>query len=149
MKIKSLFILLLTSVLFINCSTQPKDVTAEIVEANKDFIAAFNANDPIAMGQVYTENGKLFPANSLIVEGRDAIENFWKGVFEMGITKGVLTTNYAEGFGETAIEEGKYALYDSNENKLDEGKYIVIWKKVDGQWKYDKDIWNTSMPAAQ
>lgn len=148
MKTKSFSIILFVSMLMLNCKSHPTDVTAEIIEANKEFIAAFNSNDPKAMGQVYTTNGKLFPTNSGVIEGRDAIEGFWKGVFEMGITKGELITNYAEGFGETAIEEGKYALYDSHDNKLDEGKYIIIWKKVDGKWKYDKDIWNTSMPAA-
>jgi hypothetical protein len=30
---------------------------------------------------------------------------------------------------------------------LDEGKYIVIWKQVEGQWKLHRDILNSSRPA--
>ena len=30
---------------------------------------------------------------------------------------------------------------------IDKGKYFVIWEKVDGQWKLQRDIWNTSNPA--
>ena len=123
------------------------DFKEEIIEANKGFMSAFNANSPEGMGQVYTENAKLYPANSDIIEGRKAVEGFWGSIFEMGITKAKLVTNEVEGFGETAVEEGAYSLYDSNDELLDEGKYIVIWKKVNGQWKYDKDIWNTSIPA--
>jgi len=29
---------------------------------------------------------------------------------------------------------------------LDKGKYIVIWKKVDGEWKYYRDIFNSDLP---
>jgi ketosteroid isomerase-like protein len=29
---------------------------------------------------------------------------------------------------------------------LDKGKYIVIWKQEDGQWKLHRDIFNSSMP---
>ena len=119
----------------------------EIVEANKGFMAAFNANDHKSMGQVYTKSGKLYPSNSDVIEGREAVEIFWKSVFEAGVAKAKLVTNGVEGFQETAIEEGSYSLYDATDKVLDEGKYIVIWKKVDNQWKYDKDIWNTSIPA--
>ena len=119
----------------------------EITEANKGFMKAFNSNSPKAMGQVYTENAKLYPANSNIIEGRSAIESFWGSIFEMGITQAKLITNEVEGFENTAIEEGAYTLYDANNTVLDEGKYIVIWKKVNDHWKYDKDIWNTNIPT--
>jgi len=99
------------------------------------------------MGQVYTETAKLYPANSNIIEGRPAIESFWGSIFEMGITQAKLITNEVEGFENTAIEEGAYTLYDANNTVLDEGKYIVIWKKVNDHWKYDKDIWNTNIPT--
>jgi ketosteroid isomerase-like protein len=32
---------------------------------------------------------------------------------------------------------------------VDRGKYIVIWKREQGQWKLHRDIWNTSMPPAK
>jgi hypothetical protein len=30
---------------------------------------------------------------------------------------------------------------------VDQGKYVVSWKKEEGVWKLDRDIWNTSSPA--
>jgi len=29
----------------------------------------------------------------------------------------------------------------------DRAKYVVVWKKVGGQWLLHRDIWNTSQPA--
>jgi ketosteroid isomerase-like protein len=31
----------------------------------------------------------------------------------------------------------------------DRGKYVVIWKRVGGEWKLHRDIWTTSLPAAK
>ena len=30
---------------------------------------------------------------------------------------------------------------------MDQGKYVVIFKQVEGRWKLHRDIWNTSLPA--
>jgi hypothetical protein len=28
---------------------------------------------------------------------------------------------------------------------IDEGKYVVVWKRVGGQWKLHRDIWTSSV----
>ena len=128
------------------CTVQPIDVSDEIQAANDAFMEAFNAGDMEAVAMKYTENAKLFPENTGIVQGRETIQTFWGGASEMGVAKAELKTTVAEGFGETAIEEGTYTLYAAGDIQIDKGKYIVIWKKVDGKWLIDKDIWNTNNP---
>jgi len=59
-----------------------------------------------------------------------------------------LETTSADGFGNNAIEEGKYTLYADGDIIIDEGKYIVTWVKVDGKWLIDRDIWNSSNPVS-
>lgn len=163
MKTKTLFILLFGSFLVFNCNQQPKDAstepevveevakdyTNEIVEANKVFITHFKNHDGAAIGQLYTEDGRLMPTNSPVLEGQEAIGEFWNAIFGMGIDNGELTTLHVESYEDTAIEEGAYKLFDADKNQLDDGKYIIVWKLVDGQWKLDRDIFNTSLPAAQ
>ena len=51
------------------------------------------------------------------------------------------------GCGETAYEVGKYTLLGRGGQTLDSGKYVVIWRQEDGQWKLHRDIFNTSLPA--
>jgi ketosteroid isomerase-like protein len=30
---------------------------------------------------------------------------------------------------------------------IDNGKYVVLWRREAGQWKLHRDIWNSSQPA--
>ena len=146
MKTKVLIISLLVSILIINCSESSKDVTNEIVEANKVFAEFFNAHNGKAIGELYTEKGRLFPANSPVIQGREAIGSFWNTVFAMGIDNATLTTLHVESYENTAIEEGEYNLFDTGGKKLDEGKYIIIWKNIDGKWHLDRDIFSSNIP---
>jgi hypothetical protein len=45
-----------------------------------------------------------------------------------------------------ANEVGKYRITGEGGKLLDTGKYVVVWKREQGQWKLHRDIWNTSMP---
>ncbi|MEN8187294.1 MAG: DUF4440 domain-containing protein [Bacteroidota bacterium] len=140
---------LFVSLIFTSCTQTPIDVTGEISEANKGFMESFNKGDANALAMNYTTNAKLFPSNSDVIKGQKAIEGFWGGVMDMGIKKAHLETVTAESYGDFAIEEGRYKLYAEGDQMADQGKYIVTWKKEDGQWKLDRDIWNTSNPAPQ
>jgi ketosteroid isomerase-like protein len=64
----------------------------------------------------------------------------------MGVKRAQLDTREVEGHGDTAIEVGAYTLFGEGDQALDNGKYIVIWKKEDGQWKLHRDIFNSNLP---
>ena len=68
---------------------------------------------------------------------------------DMGFKTATLEIVEAEGHGDTAIEVSKYTLQGEGGQVLDEGKYIIIWKQEDGQWKLHRDIFNSSLPAQQ
>ena len=74
-------------------------------------------------------------------------ENFWKMVMDMGIKEVHLNTSEIDEMGETAIEVGEYQLSGANNTLMDQGKYLVVWKKDMGTWKLHKDIWNTNMSS--
>ena len=132
-----------------SCTPQPVDVSAEISDANMVFMESFNSGDMAALSQCYTEDAKLFPPNSEIIEGREMIEAYWSKGVEIGVKKVLLETTSAVGFGNTAIEDGKATLYAEGDVIIDVGKYIVIWEKIDGKWFLDRDIWNTNMPPPE
>ena len=145
----SLIFLLFIGIVFNGCTQKPADVKREIADANKEFMEAFNNGDANALSLRYTSDAKLYPSNSDIIEGQEAIEGFWNAVMNMGIEKARLETVTAESYGNFAIEEGRYELYAKENQIADRGKYIVTWEKQDGQWKLHRDIWNTSNPAPQ
>ena len=150
--IKSALILMMALLLFLNCQPPQEDIAKiqeTIVAANAKFMEAFNNGDAAGVAASYTEDGQLLPGNSDFVTGTQAIQNFWQGVMDMGIKSGKLETIEVGGIGKIAYEVGKYTLFAEGDQMLDQGKYIVIWKQVEGEWKLHRDIWNTSMPVSK
>ena len=82
-----------------------------------------------------------------IQEGSQAIQNFWQTAMDMGIKQAHLETLEVEQEGDAAIEMGQYELSGAEGQRMDQGKYIVVWKRDGGKLKLHKDIWNTSLSS--
>ena len=130
-------------------AAEENDPWRAIEQANSAFSAAYEKGDAKAVAEMYTEAGRLFPPNSEIVEGRLAIENFWKSVMAGGIVRVELKTVEVESFGDSIVESGRATLFGQGGMVLDKGKYVVLWKKVGGKWKLHRDCWNSSQPASK
>lgn len=162
---KNLFISLffLAAVFMIGCersqSTEPEDaefnstqrtlqktIYDNIVEGNEKLSAAFNNQDAEAMAALYTIDGQLLPPNFDLVDGRSAIETFWGTLFNLGFDGVILEIQEVSGNGSTAYEVGLFTLFFEGQ-VFDSGKYVVVWKKVQGNWYLHRDIWNSSNPA--
>jgi uncharacterized protein (TIGR02246 family) len=127
-------------------STEVRDA---IAAANEEFMAAFNRGDAAGLAALYTDHGQVLPPNSDFVTGKPAIQTFWQAVMDMGIKEAELETVEVEGHGDTATEVSKFTLKGEGGQVLDQGKYIIIWKQEDGQWKLHRDIFNSSMPPPE
>ena len=125
------------------------NVVSAIRAANGRLMEAFKRGDAAGVAALYTSNGQLLPIHSEFVTGSEAIRNFWKGIMDAGIKEATLETLEVEEHGDTAIEVGRYTLMVDRGQLVDAGKYVVIWKNVDGAWKLHRDIWTTSQPAPQ
>jgi uncharacterized protein (TIGR02246 family) len=120
-------------------------ISAEIRRANDQFESIFANGDAASMAKLYTEDGMLLPTGSDFVKGPQAIQDFWQGAIKMGIKQAKLNSMEVEQYGDTAIEVGNYALNGEGGQLIDQGKYVVIWKQQNGQWKLHRDIWNSSV----
>jgi ketosteroid isomerase-like protein len=122
-------------------------VRESINEGNRNFGSAVARKDYAAMAALYTENAMVLPPDGPIVNGRPAIEEFWRSAASaLGLTDAVLRTRDLEVAGDTAFEVGEADL------KVGSGqvmvKYLVVWVKGgDGNWRLHRDIWN-AMPAS-
>ena len=121
---------------------------AQIDRVNAAFLKAFQLGDGAGIAATYAEDGQILPPNMEIMGGREAIQAFWLGVHEMGITDGSLETVELSENGDSAWEVGKYTLKSADGTLIDAGKYIVVWKQTNGVWQWHRDIWNSSRPAA-
>lgn len=122
------------------------DIYSSIRKANDKLESYFAKADAAGVADLYTPQAMLLPTGSEVVQGRDAIQNFWQGAMNMGIAEVHLRTLEVEEQGDTAVEMGNYVLNGANGSPIDQGKYIVVWKHQGGSWKLHKDIWNSSLP---
>jgi uncharacterized protein (TIGR02246 family) len=125
----------------------PTEVQNGIVAANETFMAAFSRGDAAALAASYTADGQLLPPHSDIITGKQAIEAFWQSAMDMGIKQIKLESLHVEGEGHTAYDVGKVTLLGAGGQTIDTGKYVVVWKQEESQWKVHQDIWNSNLPA--
>ena len=88
------------------------------------------------------------PPNHDFVKGRSNIDGFWREMFTAGATRLQLDTEQIEEHGDIVSEIGRYTVYAEKNQAVDDGKYLVLWRQENGEWKVFRDIWNSSRPAA-
>jgi ketosteroid isomerase-like protein len=92
--------------------------------------------------QVYTRDARILPPGAPMMKGQEEIQAFWKNAaVALDVKSLKLETVEAEFLGDTAIEIGA-ATISTNAGGSMEVKYVVVWKKEDGGWKWHIDIWN-------
>ncbi len=135
-------------------STSPAlahSVSAQIKEISAKWVAAFKQRDFAMIEALYASDGLLLPSNSPPIEGPKAIVEVWKSWAELPNVEVVFGVNRIEASssGDMAYDYGWYTFaFDTDDGRFeDEGKYIVVWKRVDGAWKIAADILNTNLPA--
>lgn len=110
------------------------------------------AKDAASISQLYTEDGAVMPPNAPIGKGHAAIEKTWASMlqtpgFDLAIMPQEITVSQA---GDMALDRGTYRLSVAPAGKAqqDTGKYVVVWRKVDGNWKAAADIFNSDLPPS-
>jgi uncharacterized protein (TIGR02246 family) len=122
-----------------------------IRDTNTRWLDLIVKKDAAAVAALYTENGAFMAPNAPIATGRAAIQAAWQGMFEM--PEVALTFEPDEivvsSSGDMAYDRGTYKFSAAGEGgpMTDEGKYVVVWRKVDGQWLVAADIFNSNNPA--
>ena len=116
-----------------------RQITKRVTEAHI-------SKDTSFLNNIFTDDARVLPPNSEIVMGRKAISQLNTNWVNYGIYEfNELTTSFY-GNQDYLIDEGTYYLRYGEENAIDKGKYINIWKNVNGEWKLCSNIWNTNLP---
>jgi uncharacterized protein (TIGR02246 family) len=142
------YALLALATLLVGCATGPstrEDVRSAVEAANEQFMQAVGRGDAGQVANLYTADAQLLPPGSPIVTGRQAIHQYWQGGFTAGLKSLVLSTVEVQAYDGAAYEAGKYAIPGEGGKMADTGKYVVIWKRDDGQWRLHRDIWNSDV----
>jgi uncharacterized protein (TIGR02246 family) len=121
------------------------NIREDINQIVAEFESAFAKADATALANFYTDNGMVLPPGSDLVQGTAEIRQLWQELLNQGIKNIKLEVLEVEQLGDTAIEVGKAILYGENDQVVDKGKYMVVWKQQNEQWKIHRDIFNSSL----
>jgi uncharacterized protein (TIGR02246 family) len=143
--VRAALVVLLLSVPQMTQANGTEDVRSAIEAVNMEFSAAFNRGDAAGVAELYTEDGSLLPPGENIVSGRSNIEAYWKAGVDAGLSNLQLTASEVEAHGPLAYEVGEFSFEmpgSDGGRTTAKGKYLVVWKNVDGTWKLHRDMWN-------
>jgi len=116
----------------------------KILENIKSFSKAYIDADYNELTLFYSTDGKIFPTGADIIVGHSAIKKRWT------LPKGTKILSHKVLPKEIKIIEDyayDYGYYEGSSSRKKEvfpfrGKYVIVWKKVDNDWKIYLDIWN-------
>ncbi len=116
------------------------------------WLDAVRRKDSAAIAGFYAPDGRFMVPNAPAAEGRAAVAALWEHLLALpgaALTFGP-TSIEAAASGDLAYEIGTYALGFDRAGAArveDRGKYVVVWKRLDGTWKVAADILNSDLPA--
>ena len=109
------------------------------------FSKAYMDGDIDGLVKMYTLDGKIFPNNRQILVGHADLLSYWGIPEDVKILHHKVTPSEIQIENDTAYDYGYYEGKTLTKDKKEvswQGKYIIVWKKINGDWKIYLDIWN-------
>ena len=122
--------------------------------ATAAFHQALRTNDAEALFAHVADDVLLMPPGEDAVRDKSAMRDWYAGFLSQFRTSS-LTLSAREVFvgGGSDVELGSYEWgltpADGGSAVLDRGSYMQVWTSgPDGQWHFEREIWNSARPAA-
>ena len=116
-----------------------KAATDEVTAA---WVKAGDAGDAAALAGLYAEDAHSMPPGGQPISGRSAIESYWRADIGSGGVVTRLTPRDSIAQGDLLHVDGTYEVAEKDgEGALANGQYQQLWRRVDGQWKVQHEIW--------
>lgn len=110
-----------------------------------------STKDSQKFNSYFASDASMYPPGMPIARGSDAIRKAAGEMFAMpGFSIQWSATKAAVGSGgDLGYTSGTYTMSvndPTGKPMTENGKYVTVWKKVDGQWKVVEDIFNGDTP---
>jgi ketosteroid isomerase-like protein len=128
--------------LSLSACTEEKSLPSSVTTA---YEMAFSKDDLPGTMALFAEDAQVLPDHGPVVVGRAAIEQFMKDQMTP-VTTFNTETDMTIVRRDLAVEQGHYRVRDVRRGSdVEEGKYIHVWRKVNGEWKISRLIYNTDV----
>jgi len=130
------------------------DLAAEaqaVRQRDMDFAKAATAGDMTAIATFYASDARFMLDNEPAAVGADAVRSAFSAMLAtpgFGISWEPDDVQVSQS-GDMAVSTGHYTMKMQGPEgpAEDRGKYLTVWKKVDGTWLVTHDIANSDLPA--
>jgi ketosteroid isomerase-like protein len=119
-------------------------IKAEIIVLEKSWDTYFNSGDLNSLLSLYADDAIRLPNNQTIISGKEAIKKEME-IEQTKLKKGYTNTSETtDVFGDenTVTEVGRTIRKDASGKVKSTGKYITIWKKMNGKFVTVREMWN-------
>ncbi|WP_422082162.1 YybH family protein [Ulvibacterium sp.] len=128
--------------------TDLQEAKKAIEESNAIYFTSFEKNDASIFIDRYAKDACIMLPNAPALCGVDAPKRFFEMAYGFGLRNGKFITQEIFGIDrEFVAETGLWETYDSKNELMDNGKFLVLWKKTDQGWKIYRDSFNSNTPA--
>ena len=136
------------TIVLINCKPAVNNTTQFDIEKAKSEITArlrayedaMTNGDKVAFGNLYADDAEIFHDGSPSTIGRQNIVEVFEGWVRDSVT-GSYTTTGLWGNEDLLVEQGNGYFAHATGKWKATGKYLLVWKKVDGEWQIFRDTW--------
>jgi uncharacterized protein (TIGR02246 family) len=113
-----------------------------VEQFTRDFESLFNAGDAAGMAAFYAQDAKLLAESTELIQGRAAIEQFWRHAIERTRAAGAVRTislDEVVSTGDLGYALGTVAVRIPHGPRMTT-KYATIWQRdADGRWRLAVD----------
>jgi ketosteroid isomerase-like protein len=109
----------------------------------------FNEGDAMRTAAHYADDAQILPPQRPAIDGRPAIAAYFQANIDKYIGLGN-DTQWSVVRGDIAIEQGVYNIRNVRVGQdVEAGKYIRIWKRINGDWRLYRDMFSSDSALSQ
>ncbi|MET3025559.1 hypothetical protein ABXT06_02670 [Flavobacterium sp. UW10123] len=148
--------LIVFAILLNSCNSASKKETVNLDEAKKAiqesnaiYFNSFKNNDPSIFIDRYADDASILLPNAPQIYGKEGAAKFFRKAYdEYGLRGGKFITTAVYGDGvEYVTEEGLWQSLNAKGELMDDGKFLVLWKKTPKGWKMFRDSFSSNREA--
>lgn len=119
-----------------------------IAASNSVYFEAFVKNDSSIFIDRYAADACIMAPGAPMACGREAVLQFFRTAYQqIGLRNGRFMTTHIYGSGKGFVtEEGRWESFNASNQRFDNGKFLVLWKKTDKGWKMYRDAFSSDHP---
>lgn len=146
---KTRLCILLALVWYVSANAQAfsgqEEVRRSIAESHRLYFQALSSGDSALFIDRYTKDCWIMPPNAAALCGEEApLDLFREAYYTKGVRNGrFITTDIFGDAVQFVTEVGFFQLFDAGNTMIDNGKFLVLWKKTAAGWKMFRDSFSS------